>query len=68
MQYQIIIRLKNKIEVLNLKLPEGAWIEVRKLNPMSEYIDDDEIVLEKLDLDIDKTIFEIPWKGSEWLG
>ena len=65
MQYRIIIRLKNKIEVMRLTLPEGAMIEVHRLNPMSEYIDDDEIVLEKLDLDIDRTTFEMPWKEGE---
>ena len=65
MQYRIIIRLKNKIEVMRLTLPECARIEVHRLNQMSKYIDDDEIVLEKLDLDIDKTIFEMPWKEGE---
>lgn len=64
MQYRIIIRLKNKIEVLRLTIPKGAWIEVHKLNSISEDIGD-EIVLEKLNIGIDKTIFEKPWKGGK---
>ena len=64
MQYRIIVRLKDKIEVLRLTIPKGAWIEVHKLNPASEDIGD-EIVLEKLDLDIDKTIFEMFRKGGK---
>ena len=34
MQYQIIVRDKNKNEVLNLTVPEDSYIGIFKLSPM----------------------------------